>query len=949
MRSAVRAAAVICAALVVALSADTPPADASTADLDFHDCAYEAGLGHGECQHFLRNPAGATDDPCWCDKCRNGVTGQKHDGKTIPQGWNPTLYETGGMDAYLKRHSVAWGVTCSECMKSDKPWPDGGAGNLGTVPAKDFAGRPAKDTVLARLDVEKKLFKKPDDVVLAYDEHFYVVTDINNLKVRMPAGSSRVMTRHEWAHLMIERAEFARREWVRNLGEPIVMKGKAVRPIAVYLPERLKDFNRIGAEYFKNPGSNGLVGPVAELCDGMCLTGFTFSREECGDDHRLCVYLRHRISHSLLSLWGSLETRPNSIPPWMDECLAHWLTKSTEAFRNDVFYCTGEGLGGPSSGGGPQWPGKDWDKDVVKYVQNGKLAPIEEVLGKTVLGDLKEEDEKRAWSWFDICLSEWRAPFVKVLAAIRKENDLRQAFTENLGCSPEVFDERWKERVLGHRKTMAPTSADAEAESGDAPGARDRKSIRDEKNPRTLADKIRQLGEIKDAKTIPVVVDVIALNMDLPRETALVTLLGVKDAACRNAIWTYGLAHPDGIVRAYVARICGRLKLDAALPTLEMQLEDKNWYARAEAAVACGTMKDAKAMAGLRKMVASDPSDKARVGAMDALAMFGEDAGMAVPLVAKLLDSPQWQLRIVSAQTLGAIGSMEGVEPLIARMEKETGRVADDICAALKTISRDDLGRKPENWRKWWDREKANTPNGLPKRPPPPDEKSAKKGPDPNDPHATHDTAPAPVFGVEIYSNRVAFVLDTSESMSELFTPDPEAAKKLSRTYAGSTKLEICKQEIAQALANLDPRAHFNVVAFGTQIRPFKPNPVPASPGNIEAATGFLKSLPAAGETNYYDALKTALDIGAEPDTNPDFKATPDTITFLTDGEPTKGDIVNADVLIEWYTGLNRYARVKTFAITFGLISVDTRLLREMAERNGGRLTVLPEAKEEKK
>jgi VWA domain-containing protein/HEAT repeat protein len=399
-----------------------------------------------------------------------------------------------------------------------------------------------------------------------------------------------------------------------------------------------------------------------------------------------------------------------------------------------------------------------------------------------------------------------------------------------------------------------------------------------------------------------------------------------------------------------VARVCGRLKLADALPKLEAQLDDKNWYARAEAAVACGTMRDVRAMAGMRKMVESDSSDKARVGAMDALAMYGEDAQAAVPLVAKLLDSSQWQLRIVAAQTLGAIGSMEGVEPLIARFEKEpTGRIADDVCQALRSIARDDLGRKPENWRKWWDREKAAAPGGLPRRPPPPKDRPGANGPDPNDPHATHADVPgAPYFGVEIYSNRVAFVCDTSESMAELFTPDPAGARALLRDYTGRDKLSICKEEVAQALAALDPRAHFNVVAFGTQVRSFKPEPVQANPGNVEAARGFLKSLKAAGETNYYDALKAALDLGAAPDTNPDFRATPDTITFLTDGEPTKGDIIDADVLAEWYTGLNRYARVKTHTITFGRISVDTKLLREIAERNGGVFTLVPEKKTSK-
>jgi hypothetical protein len=107
-------------------------------------------------------------------------------------------------------------------------------------------------------------------------------------------------------------------------------------------------------------------------------------------------------------------------------------------------------------------------------------------------------------------------------------------------------------------------------------------------------------------------------------------------------------------------------------------------------------------------------------------------------------------------------------------------------------------------------------------------------------------------------------------------------------------------------------------------------------------------ALVAAGETNYYDALKTALDIGAEPDTNANFRSTPDTITFLTDGQPTKGDILDGDVLLEWYSDLNRYARVRTHTITFGTIEVDTKLLAAMAERNDGRFTLVPERKSTK-
>jgi len=951
----------LCARVVVVSFAlfaapPAPDADASPADLDFKKCAYEEGLGHGECQHFLRNPLGVTDDPCWCDRCRNGAGAPRHDGNTVPPGWNALLLEKGDIECYCKRHSVAWGITCSECMKSDKPWPDGALPKeLGTVPAKDWAGRPAKETVLARLEKEQRFFKKPEDVIVAYDRHFYVVTDVEGLKVKMPNGVYRPISRHEWIHLMIERAEYARREWARNMGplmtelqKPNIANRIPEVPIAMFFADKHRDYEKISVEYFKNAASKGLKGAGINLCDGMCLSGLGFSKERFIDDHGMTVVLRHQLSHNLLALWGAWETRPKSLPVWMDEGLAHWLTKTTEQFRNDAHYCAGEGQGGGgahSAGGtGPDFSGKNWEKDIAKYVSMpGKLRPIEELLGKTVVSELTEEDLKRSWSYFDYALAEWRAPFVKLLAALRQEKDVREAFMSSLGCTPEVFDERWRERVLGRRKSMAPTDAETDAAAGESPGARDRQSIRGETEPKVLAAKIRQLGEIKDRKTIPVVIDVLATNSDLPRETALVTLLKVKDAECRDELASYGLSHRDGVVRAYVARICGRLGMTAALPRLEAQLEDKNWYARSEAAVACGALKDVKAMAALRKIAASDPAEKARVGALDALALFQEDAGAAVPIAAKLLEHPQWQLRIAAAQTLGDIGSMEAVDPLVARMEMETGRVRDDIYEALKKITRDDLGRRPDSWRKWWDKAKAQSPNGLPRRP---DEKQKPKF-DPNDPRATHDPAP-PYFGVEIYSNRVAFVIDVSESMLENFEPDPASAKTLGFEPGVRTKLAICKEEVQRALGLLDPRAHFNVISFGTMVRSFRPEMTLATAGNVASAVEHMNGLAAAGETNYYDALKTALGIGAAPDVDPDFKATPDTITFLTDGEPTKGDILDADVILEWYSGLDRYARVKTHTITFGTIDVDVPLLRALAERNGGRFTIVPRIPEGK-
>ena len=181
--------------------------------------------------------------------------------------------------------------------------------------------------------------------------------------------------------------------------------------------------------------------------------------------------------------------------------------------------------------------------------------------------------------------------------------------------------------------------------------------------------------------------------------------------------------------------------------------------------------------------------------------------------------------------------------------------------------------------------------------------------------------------------------------MDQLIEPDPSFAKALSREYQGATKLAICKEEISQTLKSLDPRSHFSIIAFNTKIVYFKKNPVPSNGGNISSADGWLRALPPAGETNYYDGLRAALDMDEGPDESPNFRSTPDTITFLTDGAPTQGEITDADALLEWYTSINRFARIRTHCISFGTIGVDNVLLKGMAEQNGGRYVQVPDKK----
>ncbi len=909
--------------------ATTTPSASATLDPEpgGENCACESGFG--ACQHFLSVPNGLTAEPCYCDKCR---TGTPHSGDDVPKGMNALCFHSPRTACYLKRHSVAWHIACSECLKNDKCCPVTRSAfcpacDFGTESplAKDDMGRPAKETVQKRLAAEAKLADEEELIVL-YNRHFYIVSDIRGAKVRMKSGF-REFTAHEYIHLMLERAEMARKEFVEHFGDKFVIKA----PVAIFLPERQGAAERIQTAYMGSPKTNQLYGGATStnFVGGMCANGFCLSGEKYRPDEGLHFAMRHMIGHALISIWVVADGTNRVLPRWLFEGVGHWLSRHQERFKDEATYCSDEGKALDGNG-------KGWEQDCAKMANRPRLDSIEKLFGKTALVQLTLEDNQRAWSYLDLCLREWREPFVKMLADLRRGKEVRDSFMLHLQCTPEIFDERWRKRVTGKRKSMSPKSDEDELALNDSPTARERKALRSEEDLPALAARIRALGTVDDPETVNVLLDLYAKNSDLVRESVTVSLLKMKAPACRERLATYGIAHAEGIVRAYAARVCGKLAVKAALPGLRaMVAGDKHWLARAEAAIACGVMKDVDAFDSIARLAASDPADKTQLAAMDALALLGDAAVPALPAIAAHLSSPKWQLRVAACQSLGDIGSMQAVEPLVARMELETGHVREEIHDALKAICRLDQGAYANDWRKWWDRVKAQTPDGLPVRP----KKPPEVKPDPR-----YASNPAPsYYGILIYSNRVGFVLDTSGSMDSKFEPDPKQVNSLTRSYAGSSKLDICKEEITQTLSKLDPRAHFSIIVFSTRILSFKREPIAASPENVGAATSWLKSLPPAGQTNYYGGLRAALNLNEGIDLSPDFRDTPDTLTFLTDGVPTEGEITDADTLLEWYTSLNRYARIRTHVIAFGSKGVDLQVLRNMAERNRGRFVHVAE------
>ncbi|MHC4923424.1 MAG: HEAT repeat domain-containing protein [Planctomycetota bacterium] len=894
---------------------------------DDHACRCKAGNG---CSHYLRAPVEPVWDPCWCNFCTKR---SQHDGtRAMPKSFSRLCASGNKMENYLRRHARSWDMVCSERNKTLKacrmPYPH-------NCPECETKGDPWRkedqEEVEWRQKREAKLFGSRKTVVV-WSPHFYVVTDIPSLKIKTRGGSFRVLRTHEIAHLYAERCEKAYRDFVRAFGEDVTLS----KPAGVFLPKKESTAAKIQALYNSSAKTNLVYGGSSDgkVGDGFCFNGFTNSLQKAGgNDTGLHHAVRHMVGHLLISCWTKVDGKNRVLPRWLFEGVAHWLAKLPRPLHDEVVWCADEGT--PLSGSG-----KGWAKDARKIAASSKTDPIETLLGKSTIGLLTVNDHVRAWSYVHLGLAEDRERFVATMADLRQPVAVRKAWMDNLGCTPEEWHDRWEDRVLGRRPTLGELSIDEAGDEG--PGAAERAAIRRETNLVNLAARIRSIGTCEDPKTAKVLVDQFGRPSDAIRETLVVVLSRTEDEDTLTAIREHGLFHQAPMVRAYTARVLGNAGDEESIEPIRGLVEDKFWLVRAEMAFALAKLKDPDLVNSVKPLL-DDSSAKVRIAAMDSVAAAGRSGEKVVSRVAANLDHRSWQVRSAAADSLGGIGAMTGVGPLITRMTTEAGRIRKDCHNALKAITADDLGQNPEYWAKWWKREREKVGGGIPEGP--------KEEPDTSYDEERYGLKRPPNYGLRVFSDRVGYVLDISNSMFTLFEPDEQAVKRLRRTYKGATKFDISKEEIVQSVQSLDPRARFTICVFSNKPRFMSKKLVAATPDKHKKAASFLRSC-RGGQgsggpqmTNFYDAFRAILDLPKGHMPPPGFRDTPDTMFFLTDGAPTLGEIIEADEILSWFNGLNRYARIKVHVVAYGTMGIDLPFLRNLATNNRGEFIHLPESK----
>lgn len=281
--------------------------------------------------------------------------------------------------------------------------------------------------------------------------------------------------------------------------------------------------------------------------------------------------------------------------------------------------------------------------------------------------------------------------------------------------------------------------------------------------------------------------------------------------------------------------------------------------------------------------------------------LLGALAALDVPeftdLAAAALEHERWQLRLAAIEALIRAADRSA----LARLAPLTGdprlRLARAAAEGLRQLVGEDLGTNPKAWMQRVAR--------LPIDWRPPLLLAAPVRPRPDE-----DRYVGRFYGLDLGSNRIVFVCDSSGSM--------QGGK-----FAGLNR------ELDGAIGGLDGQGAFNILFFADQVTGLWHGIRAADRRNRARARTWADRQVARGGTNLWAGLERALE---------DDEA--DTLVVLTDGQPTVGRLIDPEVILASFRQRNRHLRLQVHAVELGLL--DTPLMRRLAAENGGRHQLVP-------
>lgn|GEM_PF-6644010 len=426
----------------------------------------------------------------------------------------------------------------------------------------------------------------------------------------------------------------------------------------------------------------------------------------------------------------------------------------------------------------------------------------------------------------------------------------------------------------------------------------------------------------------------------------------------------HGTELPTPSARAFCARAIGRAPSKDAEKFLRELLEDPDLFVRVEA-LRTLTLRGTE---GARKLIdryrkkAETETERAILVELTS-EMFGGDPEWVDELVKLCGDEPS-QLKNAALVSLAKVGgdyeklfdaaletdapwgtqraaveallytrTKEATGFLVASLERLDGRIERTVMEALTKLSGERF-RNPSVWPRWWkDNQSSFEPltekefeDLMAKREAAADEAAEGEG----------KTVVGSFFGVDLDSERLTFLIDSSGSMEAPMSPRSGDGRGPTtggggdnrRAPRGGTRLEVAKNELLYFLDDLPPSALVNVGRFSDDAQSWSDTLERVDKDKTKRSIrAFVEKLAASGGTNIYAAMQLAFQ---DPDV--------DTIMLLSDGAPSVGEILDTGTIAEHVSVWNAHRGVTIHVVCIGLDQPD---LRRMAEESGGSYTFL--------
>jgi Mg-chelatase subunit ChlD len=274
-------------------------------------------------------------------------------------------------------------------------------------------------------------------------------------------------------------------------------------------------------------------------------------------------------------------------------------------------------------------------------------------------------------------------------------------------------------------------------------------------------------------------------------------------------------------------------------------------------------------------------------------------------------------VRLAAAQALADIKTPASVQRLVDALERETGRLREDIVAMLERLTGRALGADGQAWREFLD---SAPPDFLNRG----DDVALRRlGP------PSYVSSGVHYYSISTASQRFVLLTDLSGSM--------DIPVRLAGSTELRSRLAVTQGELSRLIEALDRRVALDLVTFRERSQLWKPRLARIDERTRKAALREVDDYKAYGGTNIHGALADVFDMAERAlDAPLPSDEDLDTLFLLSDGVPTEGEIQDTELLLQYVAERNRTLRLRIHCISLSDEPDSRDFLRRLAVSGTG-------------